>query len=323
MTRYLRSVRPLLDDESFERVTKQAEDFQNGLGKKLQRYLWLKSWWSSNYVSDWWEEYVYLRGRSPLMVNSNYYGSDGFVKQTSNQTARAAVCTSHILQFRRKIERQEIKPIMAQGLIPLCSWQYERMFNTVRVPGVETDKIVHYDDSKHIVVLHKGCYYKVMIYHSGRLLNASEIQYQLDHIIKRQEEASHAENHLASLTAWNRTKWAQARDKFFSTGVNKTSLHEIESAVFFLSLDDRPLEYYKDDNGIDETFDNYAAQCLHGRVRDKWFDKSFQLAVGTNGRVSGGLSMPHRGDVAGCFFGSATFNVFPSTVCNERRTHVG
>jgi hypothetical protein len=24
-------------------------------------------------VSDWWEEYIYLRGRGPLMVNSNYY----------------------------------------------------------------------------------------------------------------------------------------------------------------------------------------------------------------------------------------------------------
>ena len=24
-------------------------------------------------VSDWWEQYIYLRGRSPLMVNSNYY----------------------------------------------------------------------------------------------------------------------------------------------------------------------------------------------------------------------------------------------------------
>lgn len=28
-------------------------------------------------VSDWWEEYVYLRGRSPIMVNSNYYGMVG------------------------------------------------------------------------------------------------------------------------------------------------------------------------------------------------------------------------------------------------------
>lgn len=25
-------------------------------------------------VSDWWEEYIYLRSRGPIVVNSNYYG---------------------------------------------------------------------------------------------------------------------------------------------------------------------------------------------------------------------------------------------------------
>lgn len=33
---------------------------------------------------------------------------------------------------------------MAQGMVPLCSKQYERMFNMTRVPGIETDRIVHY-----------------------------------------------------------------------------------------------------------------------------------------------------------------------------------
>ena len=28
----------------------------------------------SSQVSDWWEEYIYLRSRGPIMVNSNYYG---------------------------------------------------------------------------------------------------------------------------------------------------------------------------------------------------------------------------------------------------------
>jgi carnitine O-palmitoyltransferase 1, liver isoform len=51
MQRYLKSVRPLLDDKEFDRVTKEAEVFENGIGKKLQRYLVLKSWWASNYVS--------------------------------------------------------------------------------------------------------------------------------------------------------------------------------------------------------------------------------------------------------------------------------
>lgn len=38
--------------------------------------------------------------------------------------------------------------IMIQGMVPLCSWQYERLFNTVRVPGIETDRIVHYQVRK-------------------------------------------------------------------------------------------------------------------------------------------------------------------------------
>lgn len=65
---------------------------------------------------------------------------------------------------------------MVQGLVPLCSWQYERIFNTVRAPGVETDKIIHYMDSNHIVVIHKGRYFKVIIYYKGRLLRPAEIQ---------------------------------------------------------------------------------------------------------------------------------------------------
>lgn len=311
MSRYLRSVRPLLDDEGYEKVKRQAEEFQNGIGKKLQRYLVLKSWWASNYVSDWWEEYVYLRGRAPLMVFSNYYGTDCFGVVTKSQTARAASLTYWMLQFRRKIERQEMKPIVAQGIVPLCSAQYERMFNTSRVPGVEGDKIVHYEDIKHIVVLHKGCYYKMMIYDNERLLNANEIQYQLELILKKDEKSSHAETYLASLTAWNRTKWAYAREKHFSTGVNKVSLQAIESAAFFLILDDRPFDY--DGNSSAEKSDYYATQSLHGKIYDRWFDKSYQLCMGTNGKV--GL---HRTQ-----FSRVLLNVFLSKVLNECRTHMG
>lgn len=68
-------MRPFLSDADYEQTCKLADEFFNGgLGVKLQRYLILKSWWSINYITDWWEEYVYLRGRSPIMVNSNYYG---------------------------------------------------------------------------------------------------------------------------------------------------------------------------------------------------------------------------------------------------------
>lgn len=109
---YLRSVRPLVDDSEYSHLEDLAKEFESTIGSKLQRYLTLKSWWSTNYVSDWWEEYVYLRGRGPLMINSNFYGIDAIYMQTTNvQAARAAHITSLLLIFRRTVERQELQPV--------------------------------------------------------------------------------------------------------------------------------------------------------------------------------------------------------------------
>lgn len=118
MHRYLNSVRPLLDDDNYKRMERLAGDFETALAPRLQKYLMLKSWWSSNYVSDWWEEYVYLRGRSPLMVNSNFYAIDAlFLNNTKIQSARAAMIINLLLQFRRLVERQELQPVSNNFLL--------------------------------------------------------------------------------------------------------------------------------------------------------------------------------------------------------------
>lgn len=49
---YLESVRPLTDDQQFERMKGLTQDFEKNLGPRLQWYLKLKSWWASNYVSS-------------------------------------------------------------------------------------------------------------------------------------------------------------------------------------------------------------------------------------------------------------------------------
>lgn len=282
--RYLRSIRPLCDDANYQRITKDAQDFQDGIGKKCQRYLILKSWWASNYVSDWWEEYVYLRARSPLMINSNYHTYDIFVIPSNKQAARAAGLVHEMLQFRDRIEKETLKPIMVQGFVPLCSNQYKRMYNTARVPGIECDRIDHYEDIKHIVVLHNGCYYKVIIQQGKRLFNPCEIQHQLEYILRMKEVSSHGEKYVGSLTAWDRTNWAKARQKFFSSGMNEISLKLIESAAIFLVLHDQPYEYETDPGS--EKMQYYGNQSIYGNIYDRWFDKSFQLIVGTNGQVS-------------------------------------
>lgn len=48
---YLESVRPLMKEGDFQRMTTLAQDFAVNLGPKLQWYLKLKSWWATNYVS--------------------------------------------------------------------------------------------------------------------------------------------------------------------------------------------------------------------------------------------------------------------------------
>lgn len=183
---------------------------------------------------------------------------------------------------------------MVQGLVPLCSWQYERIFNTVRVPGIEADRVVHYQDSNHIVVMHKGRYFKVIIYHKGRILRPREIQVQLDEILSSQSEPLPGEENLASLTAWNRTKWAETRQRLFHKGINRVSLQTIETAAFVLSLDD---EAYETDIRKGAALDHFGKALLHGNGHNRWFDKSFTVCVGTNGRV--GFNAEHTwGDAA-------------------------
>lgn len=52
IVQYLESARPLMDDEQYKRMEGLAKDFEKNLGPKLQWYLKLKSWWTSNYVSS-------------------------------------------------------------------------------------------------------------------------------------------------------------------------------------------------------------------------------------------------------------------------------
>lgn len=44
-------MRPLLDDEAYYRMETLAKEFQDKTAPRLQKYLVLKSWWATNYVS--------------------------------------------------------------------------------------------------------------------------------------------------------------------------------------------------------------------------------------------------------------------------------
>ncbi|CAL8264510.1 unnamed protein product [Gadus morhua 'NCC'] len=291
LSRYLESVQPLLTGPGFERMTGLANQFESSLGNRLQRYLKLKALWATNYVSDWWEEYIYLRSRGPIMVNSNYYGMDFlYVTPTSVQAARAGNTITALLLYRRKVNREELKPSRVPGtVIPLCAAQCERMFNTTRTPGIETDVLQHWQDSEFVAVYHRGRFFRLWVYQAGRLLSPREIQSQVQRILDDPSPPQPGEEKLGALTAGDRVPWSEVRKRHFCAGVNRRSLDVIERAAFFVTLDEEDQGMRGDDPA--GNLDRYAKSLLHGKCYDRWFDKSFSIIVYKNGK--NGLNAEH------------------------------
>lgn len=291
--KYLDSAKLLQSPEEFAKTEMQAKQFLAVEGPKLQFYLRLKSWFSPNYVTDWWEKYVYLRGRSPIAINSNYYVLDsGRWTPTPVQEARAASVLYMMMKYCEHLENETIEPLMIQGMIPLCMWQFERMFATSRLPGKECDEIKHWEvaKTKHIAVYCKGSYYKVTMYNrDGDLRTPDELE-QVFVAIRKDAESrtvNEAEAAIPALTGVQRFKWAEVRETYFSEGTNRRTLNAIESALLYVVISDEKFEQ-------GEAGWTPRAKYLLGSSRknaDIWFDKSVNLIVTADGKA--GLNCEH------------------------------
>ncbi|CAI5744391.1 unnamed protein product [Peronospora destructor] len=280
--RYLKSVHPLLTSKEYEEVEHMADEFVHKEGPKFQFYLYLKSWWSSNYVTDWWEKYVYLKGRSSLMINSNYYALPGAnlnFTLTKKPLALAAALVHEFLLFKQDLDREHLAPLLLRGIVPLCMSQYQRIFSCTRIPGRETDTLkLYHHKSKHIAVFCHGRVFKMPLFEKGqygKLLSKFEIQRQFEWIettALSMHPPTKAEENLAALTAAGRIEWAENREQFLSSGMNKRSLEVIESAVFVVVL--------QNETAKDWTL--MGKDLIHGSGGNRWFDKSFNLVIYKN-----------------------------------------
>ncbi|XP_037516905.1 carnitine O-palmitoyltransferase 1, liver isoform [Rhipicephalus sanguineus] len=275
IVRLLESLRAVCTPEEMKVLEMQAQKFESTLGPTLQRLLYLRSWISSNYVTEWWEKYIYLSNRMPLAINSNYYCFDQSYSHPSHiQSSRTAVIIHNCLVFKRLIDREELQPLVLRGTVPICMSQYERLFSTTRVPGVDIDEICHYSstESKHVMLQHKGFSYKLDVYDAAnQILFPTTLEHQIEWIMEdaKKHTASEAEASLAALTTLDRVTWAKIRQKHFSHGINRESLNAIEKATFFVSMNDL------EPRGLTER----GKLLLHGDGRSIWFDKSLNVQV--------------------------------------------
>lgn len=275
----LESVKPVLDDGEMANMREDASKFLTTLGPRVQLMLWLKSWWSPNYHTDWWEQYVYLMSRDPIAISSNYYIHDQINwTPTKRQVSRAAGITTIIMQFKALLDYEELEPLRIRNTIPLCMWQYERMFSTARIPRTDCDIIRHQQESEHIVVLAKGYYYKLPVNDGdGNPLNVLDWQIIYEWIANDAQNAvteDETKARVASLTANNRTVWANFRREHFASGVNREFIQTVESAIILIVLDDHEFT----------TMSERVKYLLHGDGSSIWFDKSICAVFFTDGK---------------------------------------
>lgn len=287
LEKLLQSLKPLYESrsEEFSQLQQEATQFEKNMGPRLQKALIIKSWLTPNYVSDWWEKYVYLMGRSPLPINSNYYIIDECNwSPTTSQSARAANVLFNVLYMKQQIERETLEPMVIRNTIPICMHQYRRVFSTTRVPGEEIDEVVTYDsmETKHVLVYCMGVMYTLDVYDScRRLLPPQLLLKQFQWIIQNAnlhyELYTEGERSVAALTTLDRTTWAKLRKQHFSSGVNKDSLRLVESAIIFVNLDDSKFDF-KDLSGR-------GSRLLYGDGRCLWFDKSVSIVIFKDGKM--------------------------------------
>ncbi|EGD77282.1 hypothetical protein PTSG_12715 [Salpingoeca rosetta] len=286
--RYLESARPLLDEAEYDRMVRLADEFQRNEGRTFQLFLKLKSYWATNYVTDWWERFVYLRSRGSLMINSNYYIMDAYKWQpTHQQVARAANLIHYFVQHKRMLDREQLPPLQIQGVVPLCMSQYPRTFGTTRIPQRDEDVILHVP-SKHITVLCKGHFYIVQIVGpKGEQLTPRDY-----------EKCAHMCVCVCVCALSVRTRNDRYKDSMRSRttisshrtiSVQGEQRNEINRfRAFFVTLDDSspsmPSDQITEANEI-------ALALIHGNGHSIWFDKSMTLIVFKNGRC--GVNCEH------------------------------
>ena len=114
----IESLRPVLSPQELAAFSERKDAFLRGPAPKLQRWLQVKRALTTNYVSDWWLQYVYLRGRTSLMINSNYYGLDfADYRPTNDQCSRAANLTWYCLNWCVKLKNETLPATIMSGTV--------------------------------------------------------------------------------------------------------------------------------------------------------------------------------------------------------------
>jgi len=306
LDRYLRSCVPLLTSTELAHTTALVAAFRAGVGEQLQAALEARAAACSaergyphvHWLEEWWDRYAYLSDRTPLPVRYNIFGTlfngDG-TPDTPARLLRAAQLLRGAGLFYLELRAERISPdaLDTRGQIPLCMYQFDRLFGSSRVPGEAEDVIVGAPHPvSHVAVLSHGRAWSLRIIDGGaggcpeRVASVGEIASALA-LIEGSAAAMGVEPHpLSLLSTLPRGEWATHRRAVLLSGAaNAESLAAVESALLVLSLcRDAPADMSA---LCKATHEGGEGGC------NVWYDKPLTLIVFANGKAGAHMEHAH------------------------------
>jgi carnitine O-palmitoyltransferase 2 len=312
-------VSAIVSPEELAATTAAVEEFRAGAGPRAHAALKAddEKHKNTSYIAEMWYD-MYLRNRDPFPLNLTpqltWKQHDTAAK--NDQATRAADICHAAARYYASLKANNLMPdafhmkphlsknplvefgisslpssvsyyaAYAAGAYPLDMSQYSRLFCSTRVPRAEKDELVTAEHSSYVAAFRGGHVYKIHLFKQGsgslELLPPQAIEAQLRSVLASTPSGlDPSVPRIGALSGMERSSWAATRAHMETDPANKAALQEIDSALFVLSLDpDSP-----------ETHEEQSRAMLHGVHHDRWFDKSFNIAVCANGRA--GISWEH------------------------------
>ncbi|TFK21193.1 acyltransferase ChoActase/COT/CPT [Coprinopsis marcescibilis] len=342
LDKYLASLEPiLLEDEKrggmsyqsgYTLRKKWADEFEQGIGKVLQdRLIALDKASPNNWLDDnFWIDKAYMEWREPLLVNSNWWlaffeddtvPAGNLKGETNNNRAgttfwqlrRAAWLTWRILEFKDKIDRQEVHPDTTRTGLWFRN-STAKLFNIARIPEALCDTLSNppetpTKEARSLLVMLHDWAYAVPVYHPPIglelpvLISPREIEARLRSVVLDVEERlakGEKAFPIGVLSADNRDKWAANLKHLFSVSpVNRKSHQAMLNTVMGLSLDhttyvipspasnlfpqSKVHHRTAEQNALDSHLHTIRGTPLN--VSNRFFDKAFTLIVDPSTRA--------------------------------------
>jgi carnitine O-acetyltransferase len=275
VTKWLRTLEPLLSAEELQRCRRLAEEFlASPVSRQLQALLDERDRREPNsWLETWWNRLAYLEYREPSVINVNFAMPFRRGAVSPSQTRRAAAVTRLALAYKRLVDDRTLPPEPQ----PSDQLPHTRIFNACRVPAPVCDRQERYLPNDTVVCVCRNQFWEL----SGAAHASVEgLERAFDRVVQQSHHSSPA---VGVLTSLHRDEWTTGREMLVRLG-NASSLESIQKAAFVVCLDEaRPAT-------ADELFDLLLMGDAH-TCSNRWFDKPLQFIFFANGEA--GLNGEH------------------------------